>query len=646
MNVHPAFRLLLAAHLFCIPPRALAGEAVTTPGTLLRQLTFDGGSGDDVAFSRVAAALALGAPVAEGPFRLALEAIRNTDRFRAVTGELFPCPGGIGARIRLEPWPALEFLTAEGLPKTQLMGAPRLQRPLGNRRLEDWRREFQAHLQETGYPAARVTCERTHADRGLRVLVAKGPPDLLRAVVVVGNMAPYTYDQIIEIVRVVPGKTLWTAAVKREMLDRLRNKLRKDKRFESQVDMAWESGVLRLTVEAGPVVECRAEGDGLGWTISLKDVVGLARANRYSPELLDQADRRILRVLRGQGYLDAQVAHRREVLQDGPGGPARVRVTFTLHRGETSPIGSIRFEGNKVFPGTELEKAAELPFSFFSAPKATPELMNGVEGRIKHLYLSQGYPDVKVRMLPLQRDLDRFQLVYRVFEGPRRLVQWLKLDLPAGGLGDPWGLGECLTRILSERPLPVAAGLTRSYASDEPKLAGVEGILEVLAEPVAGGPTTLLFTLNRPIPFLRNDLVKIFTALQQQRLPALGVVRPVVRMVADDSAGRTGIHLVVPNQAQEQVRRIVVAGSDPTRALAILRETQLNPGTPLDPGILSRISFMGRGQDWFPLDGKLIVHTNPCFFPARSSIRRSAQRSLTQPPWQPISSMVIKIRIK
>jgi len=434
----------------------------------------------------------------------------------------------------------------------------------------------------------------------VRVKVVLGAPDLLTEIAVVGRIAPYTPEQIIHMAKVKPGKTLWTAASRLELLNRLRNKLMKDKRFESQVEVAWESGVLRLTVDAGPVVLLRADGDSLGWTTSLKDVVGLARANRYSPELLDEGDRRILRVLRGKGYLEAQVSHRREVLQTGPDGPERVRITFTVRRGETSPIGSIRFEGNREVPGAELVKAADLPFSFFSAqgPEATPELMDGVEARVKNLYLSRGYPDASVRLLPLRRTRDRCELVYLVSEGPRRLVQWLKLDLPGDGLGDPWGLGECLTRVLAERPLRVAVGLTRRYASDDPVLKGVEGTLAIA--PAPGGGTSAVLTLSRPIPLLRTDLAKVFNALRQQRLPALGVVRPVVRMTLEDTPGGTGIHLVVPDQALEKVRRLVVSGSGKTRARAVLRETQLDPGSPLDLSTLSRmqarLSFMGAFQ--------------------------------------------------
>ena len=609
MTIHPTLRLLLALLVLCAPQPAAALGGGVPPGAapgqaaaeVIRQVRFTGGSPDDVAFAQAAGALSIGSPAAEGPFQVALAAIRKTDRFRTVEGRLGSGPQGVTAEISLDPWPPLDHVTVEGVPRGQVTGL-RLRLPVGSHRLEAWRVQFEARLRESGFPAAQVRCERVFQGRGLVVKVVKGKPALVTQVEVGGQIHPYARRELIKDAGIVPGKTLWTAGSQLEILNRLRKRMAKDKRFESQVDVAWEDGLVRLTVDAGPEVLIRSDGDSLGWTVSLKTMVGLARANRNSPELLDEADRRILRALRAKGYLDAQVVHRREVLATGPAGPERVRVTFTVKRGETSPIGAIRFEGNQALTESELKKAADLPFSFFSAqgPEATPELMDGVEARVKDLYLSRGFTEASVRLQPLRREKDRFALVYRVYEGPRRLVSWLKLDLPPGGLGDPWGLGECLTRILSEKPLRVAVGLSRSYATDEPALAGVTGTLELAEDPARGGALGLTLALSRPVPLLKRDLANIFNALRQQRLPALGVVRPVVRLSLEDTPAGTGVHLVVPEQAQEKVTRLIVAGSTKTRARAVLRETQISPGAPLDLNNLSRVqsrlSFLGAFQ--------------------------------------------------
>jgi outer membrane protein insertion porin family len=596
----PGLRFLLAAQVLCasLP----AGE----PGAgsdVLRKVAIQGGSVDDAAFAQVAAALPEGVALSEPAFQVALEAIRATDRFRAVTGRLVPGPEGLTAELHLDPWPVLARLKLEGMTKGEVRDL-RVGDRVGARRLEAWRGQLQVHLTETGYPQAQVRCERAQSDQVIRVLVQRGTPSLITRVEVAGAFRPYTAAKLIKIAKIVPGKTLWTPVFRLESLARLRKKFLSDQRFESQVDLVWEpGGLLRLTADAGPVVKLKAEGDGLGWRVSLKDMVPLARANRYSPEILDEGERRIVRVLRGKGYLDAQVGHRRDVKRTSLAGDEEVLVTYTIHRGERSPIRDVRFERNKAISEAELKKAAALPSSIFSpgGPLATPDLVDGVEARVKALYLSRGYTEATVRLQPLTHKDGKAELLFRVYEGPQRMVSWLKLELPPGGFGDPWGLGECLSLLFAERPLRVQDRKARRYRSELPGQAGVEGTLTSQEDVAHGGALTLTLTLNKPIPLLKSDLARVFNAVRQQRLSALGVLRPLVRLTLEDvEGGGTGVRLEVPEQAVDQVERLVVQGADRTRAKAVLRETQLKPGSPLDMDTLTRaqarLSYLGAFQ--------------------------------------------------
>ena len=624
MNRYPWLRILLAAQVMVLSlqaderedgrpapglqaslPAPLGVQAnLPAPLGLLRKLAFTGGSPDDAAFARVAAALPEGTSLSELSVQTALAAIRTTDRFRAVEGRLVPGLLGLTAEIRLEPWPPLERLFLKGLPRLPRlkgqMPEPRVGDRVGERGLEAWRRQYQADLVESGYPDALVACERSPEGKDLRVVVTKGEPCLISRVVFKGSLGPYAESQLLHLARIVPGKTLWVPVVRLDILARLRKRFLSDARYEGQVELAWEKGVLSLAVNAGPVVRFKAAGDGLGWNVSLKDMVPVARATRYSPELLDEGERRIIKLLRGKGYLEAQVGHRREVILQGPGGPEEVLVTYTVRHGERSTISNVAFEGNKDLPEAELRKAAALPAFVLSSrgSVATPELMDRVEARVKALYLGLGYTEATVRLQPLRRTNGRTELLFRVYEGPRRMVKWLKLDLPPGAFGDPWGLGEALALILSDRPTQLAAPpLQRRYVSEHSALAGVEGTLETREDPARGGAVVLTFTLNRSIPLLKSDLAKIFNALRQKRLPRLGIQRPVVRLALDDTADGTGVHLEVPDQPLEKVHRLVVQGSDKTRSQAVLRETQLNPGAPLDLDTLSRaqarLSYLG-----------------------------------------------------
>jgi outer membrane protein insertion porin family len=580
-----------------------AGLAAASEPAALTALVLQGGGEDDQAYARVAAGLLEGAPLGEADFQTALAAIRATDRFRTVDGRLLAAVAGRRAEIRLDPWPKLESVIWQApLPKAFLKTLPpglRTGARVGDLKLEAWRRQAQIRLREGGYPEGRVAVARSAQDRALTLTVTPGRPTLVRQVEVAGPFAPYSAAKLISIARIKAGQTLWTELFQRSAEQLLRQRFQKDKRFEARADFSWDGqGNLRLDVSAGPVVRLKAIGDSLGWTTQLKDMVPVARANRYSPELLDEGSRRIVRFMRGKGYLEAQVTYTREVLGDGT-----VLVTYTLRRGELTRLQGVRFEGNVELPEQDLIKAAGVSAGLFSpgGAKATPDLMDAAEARVKAHYQALGFTEVSLRLLPLERRDGVTRLVYRVHEGPRRLVRWLKLDLPPGGFGDPWGLGECLTLLFSDRArrLPSTDDIRR-YGSDRPAQAGVQGSLTCVPDPARAGALTLTLALDQPIPLLKSDLARVFTAIRGQRLPALGVARPVVRLKVEALADGSGIFLEVPAQTRSQVERLVVQGSERTRARAVLRETRLKPGTPLDLDAISRsqarLSYLGAFQ--------------------------------------------------
>lgn len=559
---------------------------------LLLGLEVRGGSSDDAEYARAAAGLQATAPISEATFQTALAAVRLTDRFRKVDGQLLPGPDGTRAVLSLDPWPPVRRLVWSGdarskAVRTFIRGLRPGMRP-GDQRLAAWSGDLQARLVEAGYPEARVAWARGDGDRTLVVKVDAGRPALVRRVLLNGDPAPYTAREIIKATGLEPGRSLWSQPGHLAAVRGLRRMFHNHGRYEALVDLAWEGdGTVRLAVTPGPRVILALEGDSLGLHTSLKDVVPLTRADRYSRELLDEGDRLIVRHLRSKGYLDAQVSHRREVTRY-PGTPfEEVTVTYVVHEGPRTKVDELRFEGNLALPESELRQAAGLRSGWLK-PRATPELLDAVEDRVKAVYQSRGFTDPALRR-QLERQDGRTALVMRVREGPQRLVPWLRLELPAGGLGDPWGLAEGLTLIFADSPVrgPVNEQ-ARSFTSDRPAMAAVRGTLE-LQKTGPGGPMVFLFTLSKPIPLLKTDLARVFTAIKQQRLPALGLVRPVVRLnlePGDDNT--TGVRLEVPPQPVERIQRLVVAGSDKTRAEAVLRETRLQPGAPLDGDHLAR----------------------------------------------------------
>jgi outer membrane protein assembly factor BamA len=595
----PSFRLLLAAPWVCQAavlaqepalPRAEATAQVAQ--TVLLGLEVQGGSVDDAEFARAAAALEPGSPVAPEIFQAALAAVRLTDRFRKVDGQLLPGPGGDRAVLQLDPWPAVKRLEWSGDARRKevrafIRGLRKGMHP-GDQRLAAWCGDLQTRLVEAGHPEARVAWARGDGDRTLVVSVNLGKPALVRQVDLVGDPAPYTRRDILKASGLEPGRSLWSQPAQLAAVRGLRRMFHNHHRFEATVEVAWDGdGGVRLAIRPGPRVNLAEAGDRLGRGANLKELVPLARADRYTPELLDEGDRLIVRHLRSLGYLDAQVTHRREVT-NYPGTPfEEVTVTYTLHKGRQSHLDELRFEGNTAVSEADLRGAAAIHGGLL-APRITPDLLDALEDRVKGVYLSRGFTDTSLRR-QMERQDGRTALVMRVREGPQRLVPNLRLELPPGGLGDPWSLGECLALIFADAPArgPVTSD-SRAFASDRPAMAGVKGTLDLLPE-APGAPMVMTFTLSRPIPLLKTDLARVYTALKQQRLPALGLVHPVVRLTLEPGPdGSTGVRLEVPAQPVERIRRLVVTGSDKTRSEAVLRETRLQPGAPLDTEQLSR----------------------------------------------------------
>jgi outer membrane protein assembly factor BamA len=599
MARYPLPLFVLAAQV--VSPGLAAAEAAP----VLQFLDLKGGSEDDAAFAQVASNLVVGAPLADSAFETSLAAIRLTDRFRRVDGRLMARADGVVAEVRLDPWPAIHRLAWEGdarrpIVRKLIRGLRKGMRP-GDLRLGVWTRDLQAKLVEAGYPSAKVSWTRGEGDRQLAIIVTLGQGSLLQRVEVAGDPAPYTRDELIHATGLVPGRSLWNSAAQLETSRNLRRMFQKHQRYEARADLAWDgAGTLRLTVAPGPRVLLDSEGDGLGWSTSLKDLVPLARAQSYSPDLLDEGDRRIVRFFRNQGYLDAQVGHRREVTRTEPPGYQEVTVTYSIHRGERSRLDGLGFEGNQAVSSAELTRAADLPgrILFIGAPNVTPDLLDALEARVQAYYLNLGYPEAGLRR-QLERKDGSTRLVFRVREGQRRLLQRIRLELPPGGFGDPWSLADCLPLIFSDKTNQIGTGEgVRTYLSDRPALAGLRGDVTLTGDP--GGPMVLTLVLAKPIPLLKADLGRVFTAIKQQRLPALGVVRPLMRLTLEPVADGTGVRIEVPAQPTEQVQRLVVTGSDKTHAKAVLRETKLQPGAPLDTDQLSRaqarLSYLGAFQ--------------------------------------------------
>ncbi len=585
--------LARGAFLLAAPVPAGAQAPPHPPAQSALALAFVGGTQDDQAFARAAA----GAVKDAAGLDAALMAIRATDRFREVALAAPPSASG-PARVRLDPWPALAGWTLQDDGAGEPPGArklfPDLRRGIraGEARRRGWQSRAEELLRASGFPSAQVEVAPQEGGASLAIRIRRGTPARVRLLEFAGSAGPYGEAALWRLAGAEPGRTLWTLAFRREALARLRKRFLKDHRYEWRADFDFrEDGSLRMSVDPGPVVELKAEGASLGFG-GINELAPLARAERYGPELLDEGDRRIFRFLRNQGFLDPEVSHRRDVLAGTPERPERVRITYTARPGPKVVLAGLRFEGNESVAERELLEAAALPRGFrgWGAPKASPDLIQALEDRIRAFYLRRGFSEARVRRAVPVREAGRWVETFSIREGVRRELVEVRLTLPSGSPYDAWAFAEDLLPVVGDRPpriraLEPAGGSARVYEGDRPPTAGRRA--RITLEP--GGPeeTVIVLRPDRPLPYVKGDLVQAVASMRA-RQSALGVLRPREDLTFDESGDALTIRLRIPDLPRGAVRRLVVQGSDRTRARAVLREAMLEPGVPNSPEGLGR----------------------------------------------------------
>lgn len=584
-----------------------AGAQGASAPVILRTVLVEGGSLDDQQFARAAFGLQPGRAVDEATLQRAVAAVRLVDRFQSVDGRLEP-DGVVHLRlVPLAPLAAWDW-TGDPLPgpfrKTLLPELHKGQR-LGPLRLEAFRTLAEQRLREGGYPQVRVLALPGEEGRTLRLSVTLGPADLLSSVVIEGHPGPYGRERLLKVAGIQPGRSLWTTGLAREIERRLRARFVKDGRLEGSatVTRTGTEGGAVITVEAGPKVRLRAEGLSLLGPLlgrpRLTDFVPLARADRYSPGLLEEGSGRIATYFRDQGYPEVRVTWDRKVTKGTAVEPEAVTLTYHVTTGPRRLIREVRIEGNRELSEEQLRPALDLPKrNFVQAPQAKGETMRALEDRLTAFYLQRGFPEVRVRRRVEANKDGSVDVRLVVREGRQRFLRELVLSLPQDPGFPPERLEGSLLLALSDHPVPLKGGPPHRFGSDRPLLQGRQGTLE--ASP---GQVRLVF--DRPIPLVRNDLALVVSDLRQQ-LSSLGSANPQVHIAFEDDDAQSVVRIEIPTQPLDHLRRVVVQGGDRTRAEAILREVSASPEAPLDPlrldeaqvriaglGAFQRVDFLG-----------------------------------------------------
>jgi len=564
---------------------ASAGAQEAVAVRTLTNLRIEGGDPDDQRFATAALGLRKGLPIDEAAFQQALAAVRLVDRYANVEGQLGPDGAAL---VRLTPIAPMAAWRWEGdavpsfLRKTLVPELHKGQR-LGPQRRIVLVGLIEQRLRDAGYPAARVQMILEQGGRNLRLLLTLGAPALIREVRFEGDPAPYTQASLLKAAGLRPGFSFWTPGVIREAQRNLRARLVKDRRLEGSVRLepTETSGVMLLQVRPGPKVILRSKGINVLGPLwgqpRLSEFVPLARAERYAPSLLDEGAGRITAYFRNQGYPESKTRYERVVTAGTAERPEEVTITFFAEPGPRRTLGEVIFEGNRELSEDELRAAVALPKRFLVlAPHAKVEAVKALEDRATALYLQRGFPEVRVRRRVDTAKDGTVEVRLIIREGQRRFLDALVLDLPQEPGFPRESLSKSLLLALSDRPMQMTGDTW--YQSDRRHLKAIKGTMETT-------PQGVRLNFKPSLPLVRNDLALVVADLRQ-RLSSAGAANPQVKLAFEDDATQPIVRIQVPSQPLDRARRLVVQGSDRTRAVAVLREAELPPGAPLDPAKL------------------------------------------------------------
>ncbi|GLH73823.1 hypothetical protein GETHLI_23250 [Geothrix limicola] len=573
------FRAVLGIGLLAL---ASAGAQEADAVRVLTTVRIDGGDGDDRRYALAALGLKPGQSVDGAGFQQALAAVRLVDRFQSVEGTL-----GVDGAVVVKLEPLLPVATwrwtGDAIPgplKKTLLPELRKGQRMGAQRRTLLTGLAEQRLREAGYPDARLEAVLEEGGRHLRLGLSLGAPSIIREVRLQGDPAPYTRETLLKEAGLRPGISFWTPTTMREAQRRLRQWLVKAKHLEGAVRLepAAEPGVMNLDVRPGPVVKLASKGLNVMATWfgrpGLSDFVPLARAERYSPSLLDEGAGRITTYFRNQGYPEVKVTYERVVTRGTAERPEVVTITYVVDHGVRRNLGEVRFEGNRELSEKELRTAIVLPKRFLLLPPhARTETVKALEDRLTAFYLQRGFPDVRVRRRVDTAKDGSVDVRLIIREGQRRFIDALVLDLPDDAAFPRQSLSQSLLLALSDRPQPVAG--SPSYQSDRRHLQAYKGTMETT-------PKGVRLSFKPSLPLVRNDLALVVSDLRQ-RLSSAGAANPQVKLAFEEDGERPIVRIQVPAQPLDRTRCLVVQGSDRTRAEAVLRETELMPGAPLDP---------------------------------------------------------------
>ncbi|HXI14021.1 MAG TPA: outer membrane protein assembly factor BamA [Thermoanaerobaculia bacterium] len=367
----------------------------------------------------------------------AIESLYATGDFRDIQVDAVDAGGVVDLTFILSLNYRIGTVVVEGLGdrdgarrKIEIKSGEVLRLTAVDRNAEDLRKD----LVKNGYLTATVDPETTFARQENRADVifhtTSGKQAIVGAVLLEGDLAPFTREKLLEQMKRGPGKVFRPDEAKRDA-DRIENFLvRKDHRraevryLGEQIDAPGGEVTTRYRVAVGPVVKVEVSGVPRR---SIRRLIPFRRSEGYTQDVLVRAEERIRTEYQTRGHFLASVDYEEKLV-----GSDWI-VTFNVNPGKKYQVREVRFEGNQQLDDGKLEGVVatappggvrRIVASLLRRPTGiTPDQLSADRDALESYYKLDGFSEAIVSPPLTATTADgALNVTFPIVEGPRTVV--------------------------------------------------------------------------------------------------------------------------------------------------------------------------------------------------------------------------------
>jgi outer membrane protein assembly complex protein YaeT len=484
----------------------------------------------------------------------------------------------------------------------------------------------QEYLNRVGYLEAAVDpetqFERARSRATVIMHMTTGQRAQVRSVVVDGNVAPFTPEQLIAQMKRGPGRTfrVFDARSDADRMERfmIRRDYRKaDVRYVNYVyDAATKSVTLHYTATAGPKVKVEVTGVPRR---AVRRLTPFSKNEAYSQDVIDTAADDIVKAYQARGYFNAAV----DTEEHLDAATNTWITTFHINPGQHFSLAAVAFSGNEKIPDNKLraviQTAPESGFKEFIAnifrrPTApTRAQLSADRDAIESYYRLNGFSEATVETPKVITDAKLGTMIvdFPIKEGPQTIVSDINIegmqqvrpgDLPRMQLrpGQPLNPQMLRNDLLAIQQFYADRGNAEVQVTPRPELSPDKTHVK-LTYTVAEGPRikvdqvivrgntyTHTSVIERKSDLDKGDPFSYTKILQaQQNLYRLGIFQRVD--IQPEQAGTSVADRNVTIQVEEG-KDLAVSGS-----LGLSKQTGL-PFSPLGSASIAHRNLFGTGR--------------------------------------------------